>query len=347
MHARMILHFWALHPHLEDDWLDACTGWEVGCSQLHQSHDDNEDEGQEGSGSTSPLNDSVLSDVSYGVDVCNRFACLLVEPTPDDCADPTIRSDCPDSSCINSSCLTPQLYISPTISLSSNSSSVPSSHGSHPVMEKEGQMHADNKRQIEKAKTRNVVEEYVYGMKDKLESVYKEFISEQDKEQFLRLLNDTEAWLYEEGDDETKTVYNKKLEELKKHGDPIFKRVKEFEGRSAAFDHLGAIVVRHDGKLTQYKAGNEELAHIAAEEMQKVEEAVHTKQQQQWMHKQLQKFENLPKSADPPITIAQILAEAKLLSTTCDSIVNKPKLKVELPKDETKQDGDNKQDEER
>ena len=64
----------------------------------------------------------------------------------------------------------------------------------------------------------------------------------------------------------------------------------------------------------------------------------------QWMHEQLQKFENLPKSADPPITIAQILAEAKLLSTTCDPIVNKPKLKVEPPKDETKQDGDNKQD---
>ena len=108
--ARMILRFWALHTHLEDDWLDACARWEVGCSQLCQSHDDNEDEGQEGSGSTSPLNVSVLSDMSYGVDVCNRFACLLVEPTPDDCADPTIRSDCPDSSCVNSICLTPQLH---------------------------------------------------------------------------------------------------------------------------------------------------------------------------------------------------------------------------------------------
>ena len=66
------------------------------------------------------------------VDVCNRFACLLVEPTPDDCADPTIRSDSPDSCCMNSSCLTPQL--SPDISLSSNSSSVPSFHGSHPAV---------------------------------------------------------------------------------------------------------------------------------------------------------------------------------------------------------------------
>ena len=33
-----------------------------------------------------------------------------------------------------------------------------------------------------------------------------------------------------------------------------------------------------------------------------------------------------------------------MLSTTCDPIVNKPKLKVELPKDETKQDGDKKED---
>ena len=105
--------------------------------------------------------------------------------------------------------------------------------------------------------------------------MYTKSLSEQDKEQFLRLLNDTEAWLHEEGDDETKTVYNKKLEELKNHaGDPIFKRVKVFEGRSAAFDNLGAVVVRHDRKLSQYKAGNEELAHIPAEEMQKVEEAV-------------------------------------------------------------------------
>ena len=44
--------------------------------------------------------------------------------------------------------------------------------------------------------------------------------------------------------------------------------MKEFEGRSAAFDNLGAVVVRHDRKLSQYKAGNEELAHIPAEEMQ-------------------------------------------------------------------------------
>ena len=38
------------------------------------------------------------------------------------------------------------------------------------VMEIEGQMHADNKRQIEKVNAQNAVEEYAYEMKDKLET---------------------------------------------------------------------------------------------------------------------------------------------------------------------------------
>ena len=37
----------------------------------------------------------------------------------------------------------------------------------------------------------------------------------QDKESFLKQLIATEDWLYEEGEDETKSVYVKKLDELK------------------------------------------------------------------------------------------------------------------------------------
>jgi len=35
------------------------------------------------------------------------------------------------------------------------------------------------------------------------------------REAFVKVLNDTEDWLYEDGEDESKSVYNKKLEELK------------------------------------------------------------------------------------------------------------------------------------
>ena len=40
-------------------------------------------------------------------------------------------------------------------------------------------MHAQDKKQIERANARNAVEEYVYDMKDKLETIYMEFITEQ------------------------------------------------------------------------------------------------------------------------------------------------------------------------
>ena len=40
-------------------------------------------------------------------------------------------------------------------------------------------MHAQDRKQIEKANARNAVEEYVYDVKEKLETIYKEFITEQ------------------------------------------------------------------------------------------------------------------------------------------------------------------------
>ena len=38
--AKMILRFWALHPHLEDDWLWTCADWDADC--LIESHGNND-----------------------------------------------------------------------------------------------------------------------------------------------------------------------------------------------------------------------------------------------------------------------------------------------------------------
>ena len=38
--AKMILRFWALHPHLEDDWFWNCADWDVDC--LIESHGNND-----------------------------------------------------------------------------------------------------------------------------------------------------------------------------------------------------------------------------------------------------------------------------------------------------------------
>lgn len=49
-----------------------------------------------------------------------------------------------------------------------------------------------------------------------LSDKYQEFVTEQEREGFIAKLQETEDWLYEDGEDETKGVYIAKLEELKK-----------------------------------------------------------------------------------------------------------------------------------
>lgn len=49
-----------------------------------------------------------------------------------------------------------------------------------------------------------------------LSDKYHDFVTAPEKEEFTAKLQETEDWLYEDGEDETKGVYVAKLEELKK-----------------------------------------------------------------------------------------------------------------------------------
>ena len=49
-----------------------------------------------------------------------------------------------------------------------------------------------------------------------LSDKYHDFVTASEKEEFTAMLQETEDWLYEDGEDETKGVYVAKLEELKK-----------------------------------------------------------------------------------------------------------------------------------
>lgn len=58
----------------------------------------------------------------------------------------------------------------------------------------------------------------------------------------LKLLDDTENWLYEEGENETKSVYVKKLEELQKLGNPITNRYYEHENRYDLLNSIRSVI---------------------------------------------------------------------------------------------------------
>lgn len=82
-------------------------------------------------------------------------------------------------------------------------------------IENEGKMIMQDKLEKERNDAKNAVEEYVYEMRDKLSGEYEKFVSEDDRNSFTLKLEDTENWLYEDGEDQPKQVYVDKLAELK------------------------------------------------------------------------------------------------------------------------------------
>ncbi|MEQ2211850.1 Glucosamine-6-phosphate isomerase 1 [Xenoophorus captivus] len=72
-----------------------------------------------------------------------------------------------------------------------------------------------DKLEKERNDAKNNVEEYVYDMRDKLHGMLEKFVSESDRDALSLKLEDTENWLYEDGEDQPKQVYIDKLAELK------------------------------------------------------------------------------------------------------------------------------------
>jgi len=117
------------------------------------------------------------------------------------------------------------------------------------AVEKEFEMALQDRVMEETKDRKNAVEAYVYEMRNKacgiffecdvqccpvisccthlmfvtlassvlqLTDKYHDFVTPMEKEEFIARLQDVEDWLYEEGEDEIKSVYTAKLDELKK-----------------------------------------------------------------------------------------------------------------------------------
>uniref|UniRef100_A0A8C1UJF7 Heat shock protein 4a n=1 Tax=Cyprinus carpio TaxID=7962 RepID=A0A8C1UJF7_CYPCA len=195
-----------------------------------------------------------------------------------------------------------------------------------------GKMIMQDKLEKERNDAKNYVEEYVYEMRDKLHGVLENFVSE-DRDSFSLKLEDTENWLYEEGEDQQKQVYIDKLAELKKLGEPILNRYMEAEERPKALDELGRQIQQYMKVVEAYKAKDELYDHLDELEMTKVEKQVN--ETMTWMNNNMNLQSKQSLSQDPVVKAQEIQAKTKELYSACNHIVTKPKPKVEPPKEET------------
>lgn len=188
------------------------------------------------------------------------------------------------------------------------------------AVEKEFEMALQDRVMEETKDKKNAVEAYVYDMRNKLYDKYPEFVVESEKEQFIAKLQEVEDWLYEDGEDETKGVYVAKLEELKKQGDPIEERYKEYTERGAVIDQLAYCI----NSYTEAAMSNDpKFDHIDLAEKQKV--LIECVEAEAWLREKKQQQDALPKYATPVLLSADIRKKAEAIDRFCRPIMTKPK----------------------
>nr|CDJ94034.1 Heat shock protein 70 domain containing protein [Haemonchus contortus] len=184
-------------------------------------------------------------------------------------------------------------------------------------------MQAADLHEKQKADAKNAVEEYVYEMRDKLSDAFAEFVTEADAEAFRAQLTKTEDWLYDEGEDTEKPVYEQRLSELKKYGDPIVERYREAEARKPAFDAFDTAIIRARKAYEDYVAGGEAHAHIDSADMEKVINAIEEKKR--WLDEARQKQERKAKTEPPVVFAYEIAQKQQAFEAVVLPILNKKK----------------------
>ncbi|KAD6794594.1 hypothetical protein R6Q59_021435 [Mikania micrantha] len=188
------------------------------------------------------------------------------------------------------------------------------------AVEKEFEMALQDRVMEETKDKKNAVEAYVYDMRNKLYDKLNEFVTEPERETFIAKLQETEDWLYEDGEDETKGVYIAKLDELKKQGDPIEHRFKEHLERGPFVDQLLNAVNWYRQAAV---SGDPKYDHIDLAEKQKV--LNECSEVENWLRESKQLQDSLPKHAEPVLLSSDVRKKAETLDRVCRPIMSKPK----------------------
>ncbi|KAK8674673.1 hypothetical protein V6N13_032779 [Hibiscus sabdariffa] len=178
------------------------------------------------------------------------------------------------------------------------------------AVEKEFEMALQDRVMEETKDKKNAVEAYVYDMRNKLSDKYHDFVTASEKEELTAKLQETEDWLYEDGEDETKGVYVAKLEELKKQGDPIEERYKEYTERGAVIDKL---VYSINSYREAAMSNDPKFDHVELAGKQKV--LNECAEAEAWFREKKQQQDQLPKYATPVLLSADVSRKAEALDS--------------------------------
>ncbi|KYQ93775.1 heat shock protein Hsp70 family protein [Tieghemostelium lacteum] len=195
--------------------------------------------------------------------------------------------------------------------------------------EAECQMQAADLLAQETFDKKNALESYIYDMRTKLTASLKEYATTQEADQFMNKLNLAMDWLETEGDDQTKSVYQNKLDDLTSLGNPITKRSKDREDYPEKVQQLVELASFYKNEAL---TPSDKYEHIPKEDKEKI--IAECDAATEWVNQLVQKDKSTPKTSPCPINASEVQTRKQSLESMSKVILNKPKPappKVETP----------------
>ncbi|KAL9600053.1 MAG: hypothetical protein Q9219_003423 [cf. Caloplaca sp. 3 TL-2023] len=147
--------------------------------------------------------------------------------------------------------------------------------------EKENQMIMEDKLVADTEDKKNELESYIYELRSKIDDQYAEFANDEEKAKLKEKLEQSEDWLYEEGEDATRGVYVAKMDEIRFVAGPIVGRYQEKieEERQAVLKAEEEKMAKKRAEIEAKKKAEEE-AKKAKEEKEAAKKGEQQQQQQ-------------------------------------------------------------------
>ncbi|KAK9813890.1 hypothetical protein WJX73_003481 [Symbiochloris irregularis] len=187
------------------------------------------------------------------------------------------------------------------------------------MYERECEMALQGRIQEATNEAKNALEAYIYATRSKLAETWAEYATDAERSSLSERLEKMEDWLYEDGEDETKAVYNKQLEDLTKQAAPIAARAQQAESRGPAATALENAAQHY---LQLVEANKPAHSHISKEDKDKVVSECNAALS--WLQQKQDLQAGLRKTDDPVLLAADIKKKTETLSRVCHPLMSKP-----------------------
>ena len=178
--------------------------------------------------------------------------------------------------------------------------------------EREAELQSQDRQERDRIDSKNALEEFVLGIRGRVNDSddLEPFIDAATRDKLVKMADDTENWLYDEGEDCEKSVYVQRLEQIQGLAVPAQSRKRDHEGAPRAAESLAALLNRAQKALASYQAGELIFDHWTAEEAQKLGQGIADKKS--WLDSNFSKIRATPKTQDLPVKAAAFAQEQQV-----------------------------------